>query len=166
MNIATFQITTTHKGSGNSTNLKAYAKDLLLVTNRVQDFYTDPAGAGTVFWYDERPDRQVPAVMYKTNMTSEAFHAKILEAENEQWLYLEVVEEKDMGNGRKIIPSVLVRRVNIEQIIKAYDISTTQSYLYIRRGAAFNVLRLKTTHTIDEIDAVASESFSISASGV
>ena len=157
MNSALCQITTTHK------NKLAYAKTLLIGTRRVLDFWTDPLGAGTELYYLERNDRQVPAPLFKVNMTSEALHALLLESENEQWIYIQVEEEMNVGNKKKIYPSVEVRRVNIEQIIWGYDIDTTSSYLFIDRGP-FGVWRLKTTHTIDEIDNIASESFSISVS--
>jgi len=158
MNVALFQVTTTHK------NGSVYAKTLLLETSIVCDFQDDPGGAGTVFYYRERQDRKFPATLFKTNMTSEAFHALLLEAENEQWLYLEVTEIRNEYYGSSERPSIQTRRVNVEQIIKGYDRDSRSSFIWVNRGP-FEVLRFKTSHTIDEIDNVASESFSISVSG-
>lgn len=158
MNNALFQVTVTHKDG------TAYAKTLLLSTAKVLDFQTDPEGAGTVFYYLERHDRNVPAILYKTNMTMAAFHALLLEAENEQWIYLEVTEIQNVYSKKTSKPAVQVRRVSVDQIIKGYDRDTRSSYLFVNRGP-FEVLRYKTSHLIAEIDAAASESFSISASG-
>jgi len=171
LNVSLTQVTVTHQSkNGDYNGLVPYAKTLLLETSKFLDFYSDPEGSGTVFLYKEREDRQVPAVMYKTATTPEALEIKLLEAENNQFLYLEITEIVNLHSGKKERPTVQVRRVNIEQIIKGYDIligeesTPTHSYLIVHRGP-FEVLRYKTTHLINEIDAIASESFSISVSG-
>jgi hypothetical protein len=156
MNSALFITAVTHK------NRSTWAKSLLLGTRRVIEFQDDPLGAGTEFRYLERWDRRVPSVLYKTNMVSSQFHGLLLESENEQFIYLQVVEVMNVANKKKEIPSVETRRINIEHIVKGWDIDTTSSYLIIDDG--FTMMRMKTTHTIEEIDAVASESFSISVS--
>jgi hypothetical protein len=96
-------------------------------------------------------------------MTQENFHALLLESENEQWIYLQVTEILNLGHQKKEVPSVQMRRFNIEQLIKGWDIDTASSYLVVDQGP-FKKLRYKTTSTIAEIDAAASESFSISVS--
>lgn len=171
INVALTQVTVTHQSKdGEYNGLVPYAKTLLLETSKFCDILSDPNGAGSIFYYKEREDRRVPAYLYKTALTPAALHIKLLEAENEQFQYLEVTEIKNMYSGKVERPTVQTRRINIEQIIKGYDVklgsetTATHSYIYVHRGP-FEVLRYKTTSLIDEIDNVYSESFSISASG-
>lgn len=171
INVALTQVTVTHRAKdGEYDSLKPYAKTLLLETSKFCDFLTSYDGSGTIFLYKEREDRRCPAVMYKTALTPEALHIQLIEAENEQFQYLEIVEMKNVYSGEIERPPVQVRRINIEQIIKGYDftigdeVTPTHSYLYVHRGP-FDVWRYKTTSLIDEIDNVYSESFSISVSG-
>lgn len=156
MNSSLFTVTTTKK------NRVTSAETLLLSTSKVIDFYEDTDG-GTVFYYVERQDRRCPAVEYKTAINSAAFHALLRGAENDQWIYIEVTEIQNVHNGRTS-KDVRTYRINIDQIIKAYDRDTRSSYIFIERGP-FEVLRLKTSHTIADLDNISSVSYSISISG-
>lgn len=147
------QITTTEK------DRKTSAETLLLVSSKVCDFWEDTDGV--VFYYKYRDDRREKSVEFKTALTMAQFHQKLNEVANEQYVYVQVTEI--YGKFKQALVVNRTYRVNIDQIAYGKNINTTSSYLWIDRGP-FELLRLKTTHTIDEIDNIASESFSISTS--
>lgn len=159
MTSSLFIVVTTQKNRVDS------AESLLLSTSKVLDFYEDSDG-GTVFYYLERDGRRDKAIEYKCALNGAAFEALLRGAQNNMWVYIEVTEIYNELNEGLVqrYPNGQTFRVNIDHIAKGKNRDTRSSFLWIDRGA-FELLRFKTSHTIEEIDDISSISFSISASG-
>ncbi|MBD3284648.1 hypothetical protein GF395_04380 [Candidatus Uhrbacteria bacterium] len=158
--MALFRVTVTKRD-----NLD-YAKELLLNTERLGNFWESSEGV-TKFEYHDTYSRRTDKVTYECNLTGEQLHALARESEsvyniqNERWLYSHVLEIRD-GSGTKTFDQDM--RIDSKRIKHGYDLSDkTHSYLFMDDDS-FREVRYKVAHTIASIDAAGSQSTSLSFS--
>lgn len=143
-------------------NGATYTKELLLCTQRVGEFFTN-ADSYTEFHYKERRNDRVSPIRFQTATSKAAFHAKVREAENEQWMNIQLLYEKGHGSADGWRTLNKTKRINDEDIIMGWDGETGQSHLIIE-DADFRARHYITSHTIDEINETFSASVSRSPS--
>jgi hypothetical protein len=136
--------------------------NLLICSNKVQDFYQNSSGQ-TVFYYSDTPGQRYKALKYTSSLSKAAFHARIREVANEQWINIQYIEL-----DRKTVNPGKIMRMNVEKLV--YGRNTTingisgYSYIWIERGSNKPHLRILTTHTIEDLSRASSRSASLSPS--
>jgi len=139
---------------------KDVSYNLLLCTNKVLDFEQNSSGS-TVFYYYDTGGRRYKAIEYTTSLSKAAFHSRIREAANEQWINVQYIE-KDHKTETGIM------RINVEHFVRGRNYTHNgvagYSYIWIDRGSNESKLRLLTTHTIEDISRSSSRSASLSPS--
>ena len=134
--------------------------NLLLCTNKVLDFHQNSSGQ-TVFNYYDTGGRRYRAVEYTSSLSKAAFHSRIREAANEQWINIQYTEwDRKTETG--------IKRINVEHFVKGRNVSINgvagYSYIWIERGSNKPHIRVLTTHTIEDISRSSSRSASLSPS--
>lgn len=88
---------------------------------------------------------------------------RLFEDETNPFIYVDV-EGYKLGSGKEKAPSATQSKwkINSENVLWAYDISTTQSYVFLVAG--LNVIRLRTSHVVSDLSRAFSTSASLSAS--
>jgi len=140
---------------------KYFNKNILLNTSRVVDFRTDSDDeTKTIMYYNTRDDRREGCVTLRLSHDLGAVWLKIREANNEPIIPIQV--DKVGRNLRHTYDiAYTVYYVNAEKITWGFDLDTVSSEIWVERNA-FDILKLKNTHTIAQIDARASVSTELS----
>ena len=147
------------------------ATSYLFSNKKTGDFYENPDGTVTFFQLI-RDDRREKWDEYECSETSESFHAKVRETDNERWVYIQKMQEK-IHRSRWDTKNQMIH-LDTTRIIKAWNESFSNvtdgvkstisgSRILYDRGP-FGIIEIRTSHTIEEINAMGSESTSISAS--
>lgn len=146
-------------------NRKAFTDNLLLNSKRVVDFKKSEQYplSQTILYMDAGEGERGGTWEWVLNHSLNTVSTRLFEDETNPFIYVEVLGYVD-GSGREKATSVTQRqwKINSEAVIYAYDISSTQSYIYLDRG--LNWLRLRTSHTVADLSRAFSTSSSLSKS--
>jgi hypothetical protein len=145
---------------------RPWAKNLLLNSNRVSSFTKDEQSPLSktnlhyIFGNGERGQTVEFQLSHSMNVTA----TRLMEDDTNRLIKLNVLAYKDQGFSREkpTTTNTEIWEVCSDNIVYAYDISTTQSYMWINRG--LNFVRLLLSHTVADISRAYSTSASLSRS--
>jgi len=145
-------------------NRATWAKNLLINSNRVVDMYKDEQSplTKTIMHYRindfERGESWELQLSHYINVVS----TRLFEDETNPMIWMDVQAFKSFGKEQVTSATQRKWKVNADNIVYAYDISATQSYVVINRG--LNFVRLLTSHTVADLSRAYSRSASLSKS--
>jgi len=143
-----------------------FEKNLLLNARRVVSFTKDSQSplSKTQLWYNEGDGERGKTVSYQLSHFINTVSTRLFEDETNPFIYVQVVSYKEIGFSKERVPMANQDKwkINSDAVLYAYDISTTQSYIFLQKG--LNVLRLLTSHTVADLSRAYSRSNSLSKS--
>ena len=144
----------------------SWSKNLLLNSKKVVAFTKDSQSplSKSIIWYNQLEGERGTTVEYQVSHYVNTVSTRLFEDETNPFIWVDVAAYKEIGFGREQVPPTIQKKwkINSDAVLYAYDISTTQSYIFLQKG--LNVLRLLTSHTVADLSRVFSKSGSISAS--
>ena len=128
----------------------------LFNSKKVVEFKTKASG-NTVFKYSDIVDRHTPPDIYETELSRPAFEALAREADNEPFIWLNVIKNEAWRDCNEM------RKIAVDFIAKAILIGTYHSDLHVAEGG-WRLVKYRVSHTPTEISQAASLSISLSPS--
>jgi hypothetical protein len=138
---------------------QAYVKSVLINTLKVCDFKNDSGSC--VFHYEKTNGERTPSVEFKTSYSKNTFHTLIRQATNERWFNVQVLTERTGNKREKTVNEV--KKIDSNRVIWAENVGTTQCDVTYAR-TAFEVVIMRCSHTIADLNRAESNSASLSAS--
>lgn len=145
---------------------KPWAKNLLLNARKVVSFTKDQQTplTKTQLWYNIGNGERGGTIEFQLGHHVNTVSTRLFEDETNPFIWMDVLRYKEQGFAREKPTTVTQRKwkVNSDAILYAYDISTTQSYVYLEKG--LNWIRLTTSHVVADLSRAYSKSQSLSKS--
>lgn len=135
---------------------RTVSRSQLFNNKKIKQFKTQSDG-NTVFEYKEREDDRTPPFKYITEYSRAAFEGLAREADNEPYIWVNVLNNKAGQPCNEMI------KFATDSIVTGWDVSDYHSLLFVDEGA-WRVTKYLTSHTIEEISQAASQSISLSPS--
>ena len=137
---------------------------MLLNSNRVSDFCRDASSVNlTNLFYAMGEGERSGTTEYQLSHSPNTVASRLMEDETNRIIKMDVVAYKDGFSAFKPTSSVTgIWEVCSDNIVLAYDISTTQAHVILNRG--LNYITLLVSHTVADISRAYSTSASLSAS--
>ena len=140
-------------------NRRNFTNAILLNGKLVSDFKADsqyPTSRTTLFYNYDGSTWE-----FTLNHFVNTVSTRLFEDETNPFIWINVLSYRTSSFApEKTVNTVW--KVNAEAILFAYDINTTTSYVYVKRGG--NVMRLKTSHLVSDLSRSFSKSQSLSRS--
>lgn len=136
---------------------EAVDRSQLFNNKKIIQFRTNSDG-NTAWEYKEREDDRTPPFEYITEYSRAAFEGLAREADNEPFIWINILNNKAGQACNEMV------KFAVDRIVTGYDqANATRCLLWIEEGA-WRVTKYLTSHTITEISQAASQSISLSPS--
>jgi hypothetical protein len=141
-------------------NRRVFTNSMMINKDKIVSFYPDPAATTTkTLLY---MDYKGKSWEFNVTHTANTVATRCLETSNNAFVWLNVQAIRQGFGWFKPQKHDFKMRINCDRIIWGYNISATQSYVYVDRG--LDVMVLLTSHLVSEISYSYSRSRSLSSS--
>jgi hypothetical protein len=139
-------------------NRKTWTNAMLINADNIVTFKADPSytTTRTILYYNYGDSTWEFTLSHSINTVS----TRLLETVTNDTIWMHVITSKPNLGMEKSVDAKW--KVASKNILFAYDIDTTTSYVFMKKGNG--VLRLKTSHLVSDLSRAYSQSSSLSAS--